>query len=303
MSPVGILLLAVLAMSWAGPLVRFTDAPALAVAFWRLVFTMGCLGVILLFSPTSRAALRGVTGRDLAVALGAGVLLATHFWWWIASIRYTSVASSVVLVSTQPLWVALLSALFLRERPLRGEWAGMGVAMLGVIWIGGGDWRMGPEALFGDALALGAAVLAAGYYTIGRSLRRHLDLWSYVTLVYGSATVVLFVGVLFTPDTPLVGEYGRGDWLVFLLLALGPMMMGHTAVNYALRYVRAYMANLAVLGEPIGAALIAWLLPAIGERPSATTLTGGAVLLLGVWLALRAGARGRPVNHPKVRSP
>lgn len=288
-SPAGVLLLAVLAISWAGPLIRFTDAPALGVAFWRLFFTMVCLGIILVFRADSRRALFQVTGRDLVIAVGSGVLLALHFWSWIASIQYTSIASSVVLVSTQPLWVALLSVLFLRERPLRGEWMGMGVAFLGAAWIGWGDWALGPDALFGDALALGAAFLAAGYYTIGRSLRQRLDLWSYVTLVYGAATVVLLVGVLLSPEVPLARGYGRGDWTVFLLLALGPMMVGHTGVNYALRYVRAYLANLAVLGEPIGATLIAWILPAIGERPSATTLTGGGIILLGVWLALRAG--------------
>jgi drug/metabolite transporter (DMT)-like permease len=285
-SPAAVLLFAVLAISWAGPLVRFTEAPALAVALWRMLFTMAFLGVILLFRPESRRALARLERRDLGPALGAGALLALHFWSWIASIHYTSIASSVVLVSTQPLWVALLSAFFLREHPGRREWVGMGVAVLGAAWIGWGDWALGPDALFGDALALGAGFLAAAYYTIGRSIRQRLDLWSYVTVVYGAATLVLLVAVLLSPEVPLVAGYGTGDWTVFFLLAAGPMMIGHTGVNYALRYVRAYIANLAVLGEPIGATLIAWALPRIGEAPGVNTLIGGGFILLGVWIAL-----------------
>ncbi len=288
-SPVAALVLAVLAISWAGPLIRFTSAPALGVALWRMLFTMGFLGVILAFRSESRQALARLDRRDLGFGFGAGALLAFHFWSWIASIQYTSIASSVVLVSTQPLWVALLSALFLGERPRRREWVGMGVAVGGAAWIGWGDWAIGPEALFGDFLALVAAWLAAAYYTIGRSVRQRLDLWSYVSLVYGAAAGVLLVAVLLSPGVPFVAGYGRGDWIVFFLLAAGPMMVGHTGVNYALRYVRAYVANLAVLGEPLGATLIAWLLPRIGETPGTNTLAGGGLILLGVWIALRAG--------------
>ncbi len=286
--PVLVLAAAVVAFSWAGPLVRFTDAAALAVSAWRLLFSVAFVAAMLAFRPDSRRALAGLGLRDLGLALAAGACLALHFWSWIASIDYTTVASSVVLVSTQPLWVAVISAAFLREIPRRGEWVGLGVAVLGAAWIGWGDMALGPQALLGDALALGAAFLAAAYYSIGRALRPKLDLWSYVALVYGMAALMLLGLVLATPGVPLVRGYGAVDWAVFVALAAGPMMIGHTGVNYALRYLRAYMANLAVLGEPVGATLIAWLLPAIGERPGPSLLGGGFLILVGVALTLRA---------------
>jgi len=278
----------VVAFSWAGPLVRFTDAAALAVSAWRLLFSVAFVAVVLAFRPTSRRALAGLERRDLGLALAAGACLALHFWSWIASIDYTTVASSVVLVSTQPLWVAVISAIFLREVPRRGEWMGLGVAVVGAAWIGWGDMALGPQALLGDGLALGAAFLAAAYYSIGRALRPKLDLWSYVAVVYGMAAILLLGLVLLTPGVPLVRGYGTVDWAVFVALAAGPMMIGHTGVNYALRYLRAYVANLAVLGEPLGATLIAWLLPAIAERPGPSLIGGGLLILVGVALALRA---------------
>lgn len=286
--PALVLAAAVVAFSWAGPLVRFTDAAALAVAAWRLLFSAAFLAVVLAMRPASRRALAALSRRDLLLALVAGGLLALHFWTWIASIDLTTVSSSVVLVSTQPLWVALISMIFLREVPVRAEWVGLGIAVLGAAWIGWGDLALGGMALVGDALALVAAVLAAAYYSIGRALRPKLDLWSYIALVYGAAAAILLVAVLATPTVPLVRGYEPVDWAVFLALAAGPMMIGHTGVNYALRYVRAYIANLAVLGEPLGATLIAWFLPAIGERPGPSLVGGGILILAGVALTLRA---------------
>jgi len=287
--PVLVLALAVAAFSWAGPLVRFTDASALAISAWRLLLSLVFIAGIVALRPTSRRNLASVSMSDLGLAAGAGVLLALHFWSWIASIQYTSVASSVMLVSTQPLFVALLSVLFLKERPRQREWVGMAVAVLGTATIGWGDFALGGTALFGDALALGAALLAAMYYSIGRSLRQRLDIWSYVLLVYGAAALVLTVVVMLSPDVPLVRGYATRDWMVFLALAAGPMLIGHTGVNYSLRYVRAYMANLAVLGEPIGATLIAWALPAIAETPSPEVLLGGLLVLAGVAVAVTPG--------------
>jgi drug/metabolite transporter (DMT)-like permease len=300
--PVPVLVLAVVAFSWAGPLVRFTSAPALGISLWRLLMAVVVLAAVVTFRREGWRPLRRLRARDWRLAGLAGVLLALHFWSWIASVQYTSVASSVVLVSTQPLFVALLSAMLLREHPRALEWIGMLIAVGGAAWIGWGDFRIGGTALFGDALALGAAFLAAAYYIVGRSLRSRVDLWSYVLVVYGAAAVVLFLAVLLSPGVPLVAGYTRGDWLVFAALALGPMLVGHTGVNYALRYLRAYLANLAVLGEPLGATLIAWLLPAIAERPSVSTLAGGAVILVGIAVALLPGgaaapAQGAPGRH------
>src|SRR5690606_19308790 len=233
-SPWAALVVAVLAVSWAGPLVRLAEAPALSVAAWRLVFSMLLIGVVL---ASRGSVLKGVrlTPREWILAVASGLLLAGHFWSWIASLRFTTVASSVVLVSLQPFIVAALSALLLGERPTRRQWIGIFVAMVGAAAVGWGDFGLGPQALLGDALAFLAAWLVAGYYLAGRVLRQKLDLWAYIGVVYGVAAMVLLVAVAASPAAPLVGFPAR-DWLVFLALAAGPMMLGHTGVNYAIRY-------------------------------------------------------------------
>jgi drug/metabolite transporter (DMT)-like permease len=288
-SPWLALVVAVLAVSWAGPLVRLASAPALSVAAWRMVFSMAFIGFVLAWRGSLMAGAR-LTAREWAWAVAGGILLAGHFWSWIASLRYTSVASSVVLVSLQPFIVALLSTVLLKERPSRRQWMGIAVAMGGAMVVGWGDFTLGPTALFGDALAFLAAWLVAGYYLIGRVLRMKLDLWTYIAIVYGIAALVLLMAVAMTSGAPLTG-FPAGDWLVFVALAAGPMMLGHTGVNYAIRYVPAYVANLFLLGEPVGATLIAWLLPAIGEIPPRQTLLGGFLILVGI--VLGTGVRSR----------
>jgi len=273
---------AVAAVSFAGPLVRFSTAAALVISAWRLLFSVGIIGLILLGRRRVLGGTR-LSAREWLLAGAAGILLAGHFWAWVASIQLTTIASSTVLVSTQPLFVGVLSVVFLKEHPARRQWIGIGVAVVGAAVIGWGDFGSGPEAFQGDALALSAGLMAAGYFTIGRSLRRRLDIWSYTFLVYGAAAVPLTLVVLSSPGLPMTG-YPTQDWAVFLGLAVVPMMLGHTGINYALRYLPAYVANLASLGEPIGATLIAWLLPAIGEAPPPQTLVGGGLILAGIAL-------------------
>lgn len=296
-APGFVLLAAVLAMSWGGPLVRYATAPALVVAGWRVGLSVLFIAAVILFTGRTRT-LRAIAPRDWLLATGAGVCLAAHFWTWIASLSYTTVASSVVLVSTQPVFVALLSATLLRERPTGRQWAGIAVAVAGAAVIGWGDFGGGPDALLGDALAVAGAVFVSLYYVTGRSLRQRLDLWAYTGVVYGVAAAVLLGAAAALPGVKVTG-YPATDWLVFLGLAAGPMMIGHTGVNYALRHMRAYTANLALLGEPIGATLLAWWLPGIRERPSAQLLLGGALVLsgiaLGVW-SRRGGKGGRPIR-------
>jgi drug/metabolite transporter (DMT)-like permease len=290
-----VLVAAVLAMSWGGPLVRYATAPPLAVAAWRVTFSVLFIAVVVLARDRGRA-IRALSGRDWALAVTAGVFLAAHFWSWIASLSYTTVASSVVLVSTQPVFVAMLSVALLKEAPSRRQWLGIGVAVGGAAVIGWGDFAGGPEPLLGDLLAVAGAVFVSVYYVIGRGVRQRLDLWSYIAVVYGVAAIVLLGGAALHPGVTVAGYPGT-DWLVFLALAAGPMMIGHTGVNYALRYLPAYVANLALLGEPIGATLLAWWLPGIRERPSMQLVLGGALVLAGIGLgvARRRGAKsGRP---------
>lgn len=287
--PAAALVVAVLALSWSGPLVRFATAPALVVSAWRLILSVLFIGCVLLIR---RAPPPSLNRRDWLFAITAGIFLAAHFWSWIASIGLTTVSSSVVLVSAQPVFVALLSGALLGEAASRRQWFGIAVAVVGAAVIAWGDFGRGREAMIGDALAITGAVFVSIYYVIGRRLRSWIELWWYIAIVYGIAAVALLLVVLASPGVALFG-YPQRDWLVFVALAAGPMMLGHTGVNYALRYVRAYVANLAALAEPIGATLIAWLLPAIAEVPGPQTLVGGALILGGIALTAfdASGAR------------
>lgn len=284
------LVVAVAGISWAAPLVRLATAPALALSMWRLVFSMAFIAAVLLLR---RPPLPSLSRREWVLAVVAGVLLAGHFWSWIASVRYTTVASAVVLVSLQPFMVAGLSAVFLGERPTRLQWTGIAVAVSGAAVVGWGDLALGGPALFGDALAFLAAWLVSGYYIVGRTLRKRMELWSYIAVVYGVSAVTLVLAVAVSTGVRFTG-YPAGDWWVFLGLAAGPMMLGHTGVNYSIRYIPAYVANLAILGEPLLATLIAWMLPAIREVPPGRTLVGGALILAGIvlgsgWMERRRG--------------
>ena len=280
-----VLLASVLAISWAAPLVRLTDAPAIAISFWRLAFSMVFIAGVL----TARrewGELKRLTSREWGIAALAGAFLAGHFVTWIASVSLTSVAASVALVSTQPVWVALFGALWLRERPSARQWLGIAVAVLGAAWIGWGDVAGGPDPVRGDTLALFGALFVAAYYVIGRGLRRGISLWPYVAVVYGAATVTLLLAMQ-VGDVPIATAYDGGDWLVFLALAAGPMMIGHTGQNWALRYLPAYVVNLSLLGEPVGATLIAWMLPRVAEVPPPQAIVGGALILAGIALGMR----------------
>lgn len=283
-SPALVLAFSVFAVSWAGPLVRFTGAPALAISFWRLAIACALIGLILTLRGEWRE-LRVLQARDWALAGLAGIFLAGHFVTWIASLQLTTVAASVVLVSTQPLWVALLSIPLLRERPRPVQWAGILLAVAGAAWVGWGGAGGGGGDPRGNLLALSGAALAAAYYVLGRGLRRRVTIWPYVAVVYGAAAAVLLVALIIV-GTPVIG-YPRGDWAVFAALAIGPMMIGHTGQNWALRYLPAYAVNVSLLGEPIGATLIAWLLPGIRETPQPAVLLGGALILAGIIMGLR----------------
>lgn len=285
------LLAAVLGVSLSGPLVRLSHAHPLAIAAWRLAFSLIVIGVALLATGEWRE-WRRVTRRELTIALGAGAMLALHFWSWNSSVALTSVAASVVLVNTQPVVVALLSAAWLHEAPSRRQWIGIVVAMLGALIVAGPDLlgaRGGgpthPRAWLGDLLALGGALTAALYFVAGRRLRSSLSLWPYVGLVYGSCLVVLLVLVAAT-RAPLAPQPPR-ELAIFAALAVGPMLLGHTGLNWALKHSPAYVVNLTLLGEPVGATLIAAMLPGIREVPGPATLAGGAVVLVGILLAAR----------------
>ncbi len=280
---------AVVAMSWAAPLIRLSSAPALAIAAWRLTFATVMLAPTLWASPARRE-WATLGGSERRIAVVAGVLLALHFASWITSLRLTSIAASAVLVSLSPVFAWVFSRVFLRERPQRRQAVGIVLAIAGAAVIALGDARhAGRGALIGDLLALAGAAFGGAYFVIGRRLRADLGLVAYITPVYGVAAVVLLAWAAGRHEAFVA--YPARDWLIFTALAAGPMLVGHGGLNYALRYLPAYTVNVAALGEPVGATLIAWLLPAIAEPPGPAALTGGVLALGGIALAL-AGTRG-----------
>ncbi len=269
-------------------LVRLADAPVSAIAFWRLSLSLLLVLPLLGVSGDWREVRRLTRPEWLWVGVAGGAL-ALHFVAWFLSLEHTSVASSTVLVTAHPLYVGLLSALWLREPPSAKEWLAIVVATAGAFWIGWGDSHLGREAFIGDLLAALAALCAALYFIAGRRLRGGLGLWSYVAPVYLLAALLTGASML-VRDVPATG-YSTETWMLLAAMALGPMLLGHTSFNWALRHVRAYVVSLVVLLEPVGATALAVLVLGSGERPTVNTVIGGLAILFGMALLVREQAR------------
>jgi drug/metabolite transporter (DMT)-like permease len=273
---------AVLAVSWGAPLARLTDAAPLAVAMWRMV-----LATVLL-APVGLAGAGGLPSRQgRGGAALASVFLGLHFGLWIPSLWLTSVAASVVLVSTAPLFVLVLSPRFLGV-PIRGRnLASFALALGGVAVISWGDFNLSSRALVGDLMALAAAACMAGYLVAGKRVRMKVRLATYLTAVYGGAALVLVGAVAVLGVDPLPRT--AVAWLPLLAMALGPTLTGHTLLNWALAHVEAYKVNLTVLLEPVLSALWAWLV--LAEAPPLHVLPGAGLVLLAVALEYLPDAR------------
>jgi drug/metabolite transporter (DMT)-like permease len=289
--PYLVLAVGVLAVSSAAILVSLARAqgvPALAIAALRM--SVAALVVVPIAVVGCRPEIRGLRGIDILLAAGSGILLALHFAFWISSLDSTSVMSSVVLVSTNPVFVGIASALLLRERPSLGTTIGIAVAVIGGAVVGLADLRMaGGASIRGDVLALLGALAVSGYLLIGRRLRKSMSLRLYVGITYLAAALTL-LAIAGITSTPLAG-YPTGGYLWVLLLAAGPQLLGHSSYNWALKYVTATFVTVTLLAEPIGATLLA--IPVLGQVPAPVRIAGGALILAGVFLAARAEARPR----------
>lgn len=285
--PFWVLALALLGISFAAPLVRLSAADPVAIAVWRLGFSLIIVGAFLVSTGQWRD-WRRVTKPEMVLAIAAGVALALHFWAWNASIHLTTIAASEMLVNLQPAVVATISAIALRETPSRKQLWGIAIAIVGALVVAAPDFSgglvlAGNAPLLGNLLATSAAVTAAIYYTIGRRLRASLGIWSYVGIVYTAAFLTL-VAIALLRDVKLTPQPPR-EIAIFAGLALGPMLLGHTGMNWALKFLPAYVVNLTVLGEPVGATLLGAVIPAIRQIPPVSTLLGGAIVLTGVVIA------------------
>ncbi len=290
-----VLVLGVAAVSTAGVMIRLADdAPTLAIAAYRMAIASAVIGPIaVLASPRSPSLTLGY--KDVALMAGSGLLLAVHFGLWIGSLKYTSVASSVVLVTSSPLLVAVGSWLLLKERVTRQEVVGIAFGLIGGGLIAVGDLTLGGRELLGDVLAFGGAVAVAGYLMVGRRVRAGFPTLTYAGIAYPVAAMALVVAALvasFGVGLQLTGFEGETLlWLV--LIALIPQAIGHTSLNWVLGHVSATGVAIAIMGEPVGASALAWLV--LGEAPSLATVVGATFLLTGVYFAIR-GNPGRPVT-------
>jgi len=277
---------AIAAVSTSAVLVRWSTAPAVVLAFYRVLLTTLLVAPFLL--TRYRGEFAAFRRRDWAVALATGAALAVHFAAYFESLAWTSVAASVTLVQSQPLFVAIGATLVLDEFIGPRRAAGILVAVLGMAAMSAGDLLagapvQGPRPLYGNALAVLGAVMAAIYVLVGRSLRQRVALVPYVVVVYAACALTLFV-VAVVQGLPLSG-YGRGEWLIFLALAVGPGLFGHTVVNWALEHVESAVVSVALLGEPVGATVLALVL--LAEVPGPTTLVGAALVLVGIYISTK----------------
>jgi len=270
--------LGVAAVSSASVFVRLSSAPPLVIATWRMGLATLMLAPFALVRGGREMLAMG--RRDLALSLLAGGFLAVHFGAWMTSLSHTSVASSVVLVTMHPLFVMLASRLFFGESAAGGAVAGAVIAVVGSAVIGLGDSAAGGSALFGDLLALLSALMFAGYVIVGRGVRQRLSVAPYAFVVYGMCSLVLVLTCL--AGRVRVYPYSTRDYVLFLALAAVPTILGHTVFNWALRYVSASVISVSVLGEPVGATLLAMAL--LKETPPATAVTGGILVIMGISL-------------------
>jgi len=278
------LAMAVAAVSVGAILVRWSHAPSSVAAFYRVLFTT--LPLIPVAVWRYREEFRRIGRRDLVFATLSGIALALHFAAWFESLEWTSVAASVTLVQAQPVFVALGAWLLLSERVTRRIAVGITVAVGGMAVMSLGDLLggvlVGPNPLYGNSLALFGAVMAAGYVLAGRSLRQRLALIPYVVVVYGVCTVSL-LAIVIIEGHPLIG-YPTREWLVFAGLAIGPGLFGHTVINWALAHLESSVVSVSLLGEPVGATILALVL--LSEAPTTFTVVGGGIVLTGIYLTM-----------------
>ncbi|MFC7165319.1 DMT family transporter [Halospeciosus flavus] len=293
---------AIAAVSTSAILVRWSGAPSVVKAFYRVLFMTAAIAPFALRDVDD---LRAISGRDLGFAVVSGLALAVHFASFFESLEWTSVAASVTLITTQPIFVGAGAAVLLDERLTPRMVGGMAVALVGAFCmsigpivvdplLGGGDivaalttaFAGSSAQLYGNALALVGAVVGAVYTLSGRSLRQRLSLFAYTFVVYAVCTAALGA-IAVGSGAPLLG-YSETEWGLFLAMALLPGMFGHTVINWALKYVESSVVSVSLLGEPVGSTILALVL--LGEVPEVVTVLGGAVVLVGIFVTTRARA-------------
>lgn len=279
---------AIVSISSAALLIRSSHSGPVTLSFYRLAYATAALAPFAWHRARSEWA--AFTRRDAALVTASGVMLALHFATWISSLApassfATTVAASTVIVTLHPVLVAVGTPWILNERVPSGVWIGLVAALAGGCIIAAADARHGTHRLVGDALAFAGACAAAAYFLIGRRMRARWSLLAYVTPVYAVAAISLgLIAWLAGESIPVVEVR---EHALFLALAVGPMLLGHTVINWVLGHASAWIVSTSVLAEPVGSTLLVWAV--LGERPALWTVVGGAVVLSGVgFVTLRA---------------
>jgi drug/metabolite transporter (DMT)-like permease len=277
------LLVSIVAVSTASILIRMSGAPPLAIATYRLAFATLILLPFYIRSGGHKR-LAASSSRDILTLAAVGVVLAIHFGSWITSLGLTSVASSVLFVHVDPIFVAVVSHIYFGERIGGGTLVGITLAFVGAAIIAFSDAGVSSASLLGDLLAMIGAIMLGLYILAGRRLRQSLDLVSYVTPVYATSAFALALASLATGTS--LWPYPLSELLLFLAIALIPMIFGHTIYNWTLKWLPAPLVSISLLGEPVGATILAYLL--LEEVPSTLTLIGGVLILLGIYQCVRS---------------
>lgn len=270
------ILIGVISVSLSAIFVKLANADSGVIAFYRMLFSV--LIMMPWFLMKYRHEVRLLSKRDWLFSSIAGIFLAFHFILWFESLNYTSIASSTVLVTMQPLFAFIGTYLFFKEKiTLKTLFAGV-VAIVGCVLIGWGDFQISGPALYGDILALIACALVTGYLLFGQDVRQRLSLVTYTMVVYSISTITLFFYVLLKGES--FGPYQMMDWIWFLLLAIIPNLLGHNLFNWSLKWVSTNVISVAILFEPVGAAILAILV--FQEYLTITQIIGGLIVIIGI---------------------
>ncbi len=265
-------------VSTSAILVKLADADSGVIAFYRMLFS------VLIMAPAFlthyKNEVLNIQKRDWLFSIIAGVFLAFHFILWFESLRYTSIASSTVLVTLQPLF-AIGGTYFFFKEPIVFKTIISGlIAIAGSVLISWGDFKVGGLAFYGDMLALIACALVTGYMLFGQDVRKRVSLTTYTIIVYSTSTFTLFFYVLFKGES--FGPYPTMDWIWFILLAIVPNLLGHNLFNWAIKWVSANVISIAILFEPVGASILAYFI--FNEYLVATQVFGGIIVIVGITL-------------------
>lgn len=276
-----IITVGVVSVSFAAIFIRLAEAPPLVIASYRLLIASLVLWPLTLKYSSNE--LKHLTRRDIWLALVSGVFLGLHFGMWTSSLDYTSVATSVILVTSSPLFVAIASYVFLREKISWRIITGIVICFIGTALICQGNWGIGTDSFLGGILALSGALAVSGHLLIGRRLRRTMGLLVYSAITCTSAGILLlFASLIFGYS---LSGYTGNTYLMMVLLAVVPQLLGHLSLNWSLRFVSATLVTIAVLGEPVGANILAFLI--LDEIPKLFEIVGSVLILAGIFTAFR----------------